>query len=191
MIKELEKTEVTTIFYTLTELQSISKLNVRQLHNRVKEVYASIHDKTLIAKKCNQWFIHYSILDLFGRVRAPKQNLTKPEYQTEVTINLPEAYDKKYYEYIVNQFVQTNLQKLGYSIETNSAGKPHLHIATSQTVPEAREVLKELETDILLDLSKKDTLHIQKIRDVSKYLNYISKEVRPEQLETYQNLSYQ
>lgn len=176
MIKELEQTEVTTIYYTLTELQSISKLNIRQLHNRVKQVYESITDSTLITKKSNQWFIHHSIVNFFMRERAPKQ---KPEYQTEVTINLPEAYDKKYYEYIVNQFVQTNLQKLGYAIETNAEGKPHLHIATSLDKEEAREVLKDLETNILLDLNKKDTVHVQQIRDVSKYLNYISKQVAP------------
>ncbi|AOW09911.1 hypothetical protein [Flavobacterium gilvum] len=178
------KTNETNIYYTLQALETknLTELKYRQLKNRIKELINTNnkHIGTLIYKKSNVWFIHYSVVDLFAAKRV--HDKTKPRainYKNEITINLEYNYNVAFY-----QFLGTTIAKILKGSHTIFSVEPspkisntyHLHMGTTAPHHIIIKRIKEIESKTNITILNNPNTNVSKIRNLTQFVNYIAKQ---------------
>lgn len=134
-------------YYKLNQLPKITGLSIRMLKYRmikVKEKYNGVTN--LLEKDGKQWKIHYSIINEFMPVNKRK-SYTENNYdwQTFVSWNPFENYDKEYHQELIYQIKNEMPDKfIKYTIELDGRGYNHVHFITDAQLPEAKTIVENV-----------------------------------------------
>jgi len=165
-------------YYSLKEISPLVNLKYRQLKTRITIISKKYENrKDLIYKKCNRWFIHFSILKEFKRQRNPI------DYKLFITIASKNQFDIDYWKYFINQRLNKTLKKIDastrvkYVIERHKSGIYHLHFMTN--FAKETTLRKLLREDYITDITNDMNINIKDVNDVKTLHKYFRKQNRP------------
>ncbi|REG94156.1 hypothetical protein [Flavobacterium aquicola] len=134
-------------YYKLNQLPKITGLSIRMLKYKmvkIKEKYAGV--TSLLEKDGKQWKIHYSIINEFMPINKRK-TYTENNYdwQSFVSWNPFENYDKEYHQYLIYQIKNQMPDKyIKYTIELDGRGYNHVHFITDAQLPEVKTIVENV-----------------------------------------------
>lgn len=169
-------------FYNLSEIhqKNLTDLKPRMLRYRLRKLLANgtLEIGNLLNKdKHGNWQIHISLVKHFQPIRQRTNNI-RPKYITEITINLQDNYDVKFYEFLGETITEKLLpHDTFYSIEesTQRLKEFHIHLITSASINDINIALINIEVDLYLNILKNKNTLTTHIRDLEQILSYINK----------------
>ncbi|UQD55758.1 hypothetical protein [Flavobacterium sp. K5-23] len=176
---------MTAIYYSLIQIEknNFTDLKYRMIKNRLKKLIkegkikvGKIEDGALAEFKSNKWHIHISLIDLFRAKRRLKTH-KKIYYINEITINLHDDHTADYYDQI-GMYLCEHLcpYRTIYSVETGKKENSyHIHLGTTAPFEVIDDVRDMLSFKLKRKLCYKKNMHMSKIGNHTKFLNYISK----------------
>lgn len=164
-------------FYQLKELTSIVNLSYRQLLERMKSIIDKYRDrKELLYKKSNKWYIHFSIIKEFKRIRKPI------DYKWFITITPKNQVELKYWKYVIFEMDKQlkrieSTSRIKYVVESTKSGIRHLHFITSFT--NNKKIKSLINQNDLINFSAEMNTKIQSVYEVSGLHSYFKKQNKP------------
>lgn len=134
-------------YYKLNQLPKITGLSIRMLKYKmikIKEKYDGV--TSLLEKDGKQWKIHYSIVNEFMPINK-RNTYTENNYdwQTFVSWNPFENYDKEYHQELIYQIKNEMPDKyIKYTIELDRRGNNHVHFITDCQLPETKTIVENV-----------------------------------------------
>ena len=134
-------------YYKLNQLPTITGLSIRMLKYKmikIKEKYDGV--TSLLEKDGKQWKIHYSIINEFMPINK-RNTYTENNYdwQTFVSWNPFENYDKEYHQELIYQIKNEMPDKyIKYTIELDKRGNNHVHFITDCQLPETKTIVENV-----------------------------------------------
>lgn len=170
------------IFYNLEQLKhyKLTDLKSRMLRYRMKTLLqnGTIEIGNLLNKdKHGNWQIHISLVKHFQPIRKRTTHL-RPKYINEITINLKDNYDVKFYEFLGNSITSKLLPRDSiFSVEESKfkIKDYHIHMITSANINDINISLMIIGVGLGIDIIKNQNTLIAPIRDLTQILNYINK----------------
>jgi len=163
-------------YYHLKELSPIVNLKYRQLIEKIKVVSRKYKDREdLIYKKSNKWFIHYSLIKEFQRIRKPI------DYKLFITIGSKNRFEREYWKYIIFQ-LNRKLKKIDpsarvkYVIELKD-NYYHLHFKT--TFGLLKQLRRLIKNDELTNDNNDMNVVIINVWDLKGLTDYFKKQFKP------------
>lgn len=134
-------------YYKLNQLPKITGLSIRMLKYKmikIKEKYDGV--TSLLEKDGKQWKIHYSIINEFMPINK-RTSFTENNYdwQTFVSWNPFENYDKEYHQELIYQIKNEMPDKyIKYTIEQDKRGYNHAHFITDCQLLETKTIVENV-----------------------------------------------
>ncbi|MDO8316985.1 MAG: hypothetical protein Q7T12_05625 [Flavobacterium sp.] len=169
-------------FYNLSQIhqKSLTDLKPRMLRYRLRKLLekGTLEIGNLLNKdKQGSWLIHISLVKHFQPIRK-RATHTRPKYINEITINLKDNYDVKFYELLGKTITDKLLpHDTFYSVEesTQKLKDYHIHFITSANINDINIAIINIEIEFNINILKNKNTLITPIRDLEQILSYINK----------------